>query len=62
VYYSLFIVVMMVEMLEKEIPPAVAPEEFPPQLFTGYVSVLVFWCLCGALLPRCAGDPFYRSF
>ncbi len=32
--YSLFIMVMMVEMLEKvEIPPAAAPKEFPPPIF-----------------------------
>jgi hypothetical protein len=41
--YSLFIIVMMVQTLEKvEIPPAVAPAEFPPPIFLVFGSVLVF--------------------
>ena len=48
--YSLFIMVMMVEMLGKiEISLAVAPAEFPPPIFDGSSSVLVFQCFCGAL-------------
>jgi hypothetical protein len=61
--YSLFIMVMMVDMLEKvEIPPAAAPAEFPPPFFTGSTSVLVVECFCGALLEDSPGIPFYRRF
>jgi hypothetical protein len=46
--YSLFIMVMMVETLEKvEIPPAVTPVEFHPTISTGSGSILVFRCFCG---------------
>ena len=55
--------VMMVEMLEKvEIPPAAAPAEFPPPIFAGSGSVLVFRCFCGALLEDASGGPLYRGF
>jgi hypothetical protein len=58
---------MMVKTLEKvEIPPtaapAAAPTEFPPPIFIGSSSVLVFWCFCGALLEEAWGSPLYRGF
>jgi hypothetical protein len=44
--------VMMLERLEKvEIPPAAAPVEFPPPIFAGSDSVLVF--LCANTVPGC---------
>ena len=52
--------VMMVETLEKvEIPPAVAPPEFPAPIFTGSGSVLVFRCFYGALLDETLGGGSY---
>jgi hypothetical protein len=61
--YSLFIMVMMVEMLEKvEIPPPAPPAEFPPPIFDGTASILVFWCFGGALCEESLGGSFYRGF
>jgi hypothetical protein len=63
VYYFLFIMVMTVEMSEKvEIPPAVAPMEFPPPIFAGSSSILAFRCFYGALLEEASGSPLYRGF
>jgi hypothetical protein len=43
--------VMMMKTLEKvEIPLAVAPMEFLPQLFSTAASVFAFLSFCGALL------------
>jgi hypothetical protein len=36
--------------------------EFPPPIFAGFVSALVFLFFCGVLLPRCVADHFYRNF
>jgi hypothetical protein len=59
--YSLFIMVMMVETLEKvEIPPAVTLVEFPPPIFAGSGSVSVFLCFHRALLEEASGSPLYR--
>jgi hypothetical protein len=56
--YSLFIMVMTMEMLEKvEIPPTVASAEFSPPIFTGSGSILVFLCFRRALLEEASGSP-----
>ena len=61
--YSLFVMVMMVETLEKvKIPPAAASVEFPPPIFAGSGSVLVFQCFCGAPLKEASGSPLYMGF
>jgi hypothetical protein len=55
--------VMMVETLEKaEIPPAAALAKFPPPIFAGFGSVLVFRCFCGALFEEASGSILYRGF
>jgi hypothetical protein len=56
--YSLFIMVMIAEMLEKvEIPPTVAPVEFPLQ---SLVFSSLFWCfgVSAALSSRIPEGPF----
>jgi hypothetical protein len=54
--YSLFIMVMMLEMLEKvEIPPVAAPVEFPPPIFAGSGSVSVFLYFRRDLLEEASG-------
>jgi hypothetical protein len=55
--YSLFIMVMTVEMLEKvEIPPTVAPTEFPPPIFNGFGPVSMFLCFRHALFEETLGS------
>jgi hypothetical protein len=57
--YSLFIMVMIVEMLQKVEIPLV---EFPPPIFAGSRSVLVFRCFYGTLLEEASGSPLYMGF
>jgi hypothetical protein len=55
--------VLMRKMLEKvAIPPAAAPTEFPPPIFSDAASVFVFLCFCGALLQITLGGHIYSGF
>jgi hypothetical protein len=46
---------MMMETLEKVESLAAAPTEFPPPIFAGSDSILVFWCFCSPLLEKASG-------
>jgi predicted lysophospholipase L1 biosynthesis ABC-type transport system permease subunit len=50
-------------MLEKvDIPPAVAPAEFPPQVFAAAASILVFLSLGGSPLKETLGVIYIGVF
>jgi hypothetical protein len=54
--YSLFIMVMMVETLEKVVIP---PAEFLPPIFA---VVALFWCFCRAFLEEASGVLYIEVF
>jgi hypothetical protein len=62
VEYSLFIMVMMVDTLEIEIPPVTASAHIHPPILAGFGSILVFRCFCRALLEEASGSSLYRGF
>ena len=61
--YSPFIMVMMVEMLEKmETTPAAPRRSFPPSNLQLQVFCFVVLCFHGAPLRKPSGDYFYSHF
>jgi hypothetical protein len=61
--YSLLVMVIMMQMLEKvEIPPVVIPAEFPPPIFAATSLSFFVPFLYDALLPRTLRDHICSDF